>query len=321
MATYATLDTVLHSTLTKSLSNLMLASLKSNALHAWAFARNRIDYEDGGHEISNPLITGRNPNVGTYSYYDEVPVGQTDEFDTTTYKWSRFAGTVIISDQEQDENRGRSRVFKLMNGKMKALQQSIEDKFSEYLYGAGAGSDPLGLAVHIPLDPTTGIIGTHDRSTSTWARTSAYITAGSLDSTTIEEQFDDIMLDLKLKSDKPDVILVGRNIWRLYKAAVRDKVVLNLSDTADGSRMADLGFTGMSHEGVTMLYDEDCPVDRAYFINSKYLRLTVLRHVNMRVKKLTAPWDTDAVGRRLVWQGQYCNWNFYRKHAVLDNSS
>lgn len=314
-----TLDTVLHSTLTKSRGNLMMAQIKSNAFHAWAFANNRVDFEDGGHEISNPLITGRNPNVGTYAYYEDVPIAQTDEFDTLTYKWSRFAASVIISDQEEDENRGRSQIFKIMNGKMQALQQSIEDKFSEYLYGSGAGNDPIGLSALIPDDPTTGTIGTQSRASNTWMRTSAYDFNGNMDSTNIEEAFDDVLLDLTLKRDKPDLMLVGRNIWRTYAAAVRDKAVLNLSDTSNGRRMVDLGFKGYTHQSVPMLYDEDCPVNKAYFVNSKYIRLTILKHVNMRVKKLTAPWDYDAMGRRMVWQGQYCGWNFYRKHAVLIN--
>jgi hypothetical protein len=42
----------------------------------------------------------------------------------------------------------------------------------------------------------------------------------SLDATNIEEAFDDILLDLTLKGEKPDVILCGRNIFRLYRAAV-----------------------------------------------------------------------------------------------------
>ena len=91
--------TVLNSTLTKSRKKLILASIKSNALMAWAFATKRVEFEDGGHEITNPLTLGRNPNVTSYEYYDEVPIAQTDEFDTVKYNWSRVAGTVLISDQ------------------------------------------------------------------------------------------------------------------------------------------------------------------------------------------------------------------------------
>jgi hypothetical protein len=315
-----TLATVLASSLTRSRKKLIMASMKSNALMAWVFATNRVEYEDGGSQISNPLVLGRNPNVTSMEYYDQIPVAQTNEFGTVNYGWSRVVGTVIISDQEEDENKGESMIFKIMKGKLQVLEESIKEKFSEYLYAAGGGVDPLGLAALIPDDPTTGTLGGLSRATETQWRTSSYNFAGGLNATNIEEAFDDILLDLTFKSDKPDIILAGRNIFRLYRAAVRDKIVLNLSDTSNGKRMMDLGFGGLAHQGIPMLYDEDCPVNKAYFINSTYLRLHILKGVNMRVKQLNSPWDTDASGSRVVWQGQFCLWRAYRTHAVLNNT-
>lgn len=310
---------VLHSTLTKSRKKLIMASMKSNALMAWAFANERVELEDGGYNITNPLTFGRNPNVGTYSYYGQVPVAQTNEFDTAEYGYSRFAGTVIISDQEEDENSGTSEIFKIMKAKMEVLEESIKERFSSYLYAAGGGADPLGLPSLVPDNPTTGSIGAISMATETQWRTSAYDFNGTIDSTNIEEAYDDILLDLKLKGEKPDVILSGRNLYRIYRQAVRDKVTINISDTANGKRMYDLGFEGVSHNGIPILYDEDCPVNKAYFLNSKYLRVHILRKVNMREKKLVAPWNMDASGTRIVWQGQYCRWRAFRTHAVLIN--
>lgn len=314
------LETVLHSTLTKSRKKLIMASIKANALVAWAFATDRVEFENGGHEITNPLTVGRNPNVTSYQYYDSLPVAQTSEFITAKYNWARVAGSVIISDQEEDENRGDTAIFKLMKAKMDALEESIKEKFSDYLYGSGAGTDPNGLANLIPDDPTTGTLATINRATEKQWRTSAYDFNGAIDETNIEEAWDDILLDLKQKDDRPDVILIGRNLYRSYRQAVRDKVVINLGEGGmNGRKMFDLGFEGVAHSKIPMLYDEDCPVNKAYFINSKYLRLHILRHVNMKVKQLVAPWNVDAKGRRVVWQGQWCTWKNYRTHAVIIN--
>lgn len=313
------IETVLNSTMTRSRKKLILASIKSNALMAWVFANQRVEFEDGGHEITNPLTLGRNPNVASYEYYDEQPIAQTNEFDTVTFNWSRVAGSVIISDQEEDENRGQAQIFKLMKAKMQVLEESIKEKFSQYLYAAGAGTDPNGLALLIPDDPTTGTVGNINRATEAQWRTSSYDFGGNLDNTNIEEAFDDILLDLTVKGDKPDVALVGRNIYRHYRTAVRDKIVINMSESNSGKKMMDLGFSGVKHQGLTMMYDEDCPVNYAYFINSTYLRLHILRHVNMKVKELVSPWTVDAKGRRTVWQGQWCIWKAFRTHAVLIN--
>ena len=122
-----------------------------------------------------------------------------------------------------------------------------------------------------------------------------------------------------LKASKPDIHLVGRNIYRLYAAAVRDKTTIPLTNLTNGARMADLGFNGFSHNNVAFLYDEDCPINKMYTINSTFLRLHILRHVNMKVKQLVAPWNVDAKGRRVIWQGQMCLWRAYRTHAVTIN--
>lgn len=316
-----TLDTIVHSMLDKSRKKLIMASIKSNALMAWAFANDRVETEDGGGNITNPLTIGRNPNVSSYQYYDQLPIGQTNEFTTVKYGWSRVAGTVIISDQEQDENTGETAIFKLLKAKLDVLEESIKERFASYLYGSGAGTDPLGLAALVPDDPTTGTVGGLSQATETQWRTSAYQFSGGLDPTNIEEAFDDVLMDLKVKDDKPDLALMGRNIVRTYRQAVRDKIVINIGDTKSGKAMYDLGFEGFTHNGVTCLYDEDCGVNRVYFLNSKYLRLHILKGVNMKPKELVAPWNIDAIGRRVVWQGQWCRWRAFRTHAVVRNGT
>ena len=312
------LNSVLNSVLERSRKKLIMASIKSNALMAWAFASQRVEVEDGGYNITNPLTVGRNPNVASYSYYDDMAVAQTDEFTTVEYRWSRVGGTVIISNQEEDENTGQAAIFKLMKAKMEVLEESIKEKFSSYLYGAGAGKDPYGLEALIPDDPTVGTLGGISRVTETQWRTSSYdFGTGGITSTNIEEAFDDVLMDLTLKGEKPDLILAGRDIYRTYRAAVRDKLVIGLSELKSGKGMVDLGFGGIAHDKIPLVYDEDCAINKVYFINSKYMRLHMLKGVNMKTKELSAPWTTDAHGKRVIWQGQFCMWRAYRTHAVV----
>lgn len=323
MSAVTTINTVAQLTLERSQKDLQLAAVKGNKLYAYMLANNRIKFEDGGSEISNPLIFGRNPNIAAYSYYDTLPLTQTDEFDKVSYGWSRVAASLIISNQELDENQGVSAVAKILDGKMIALKESIKEKFSTYLYGAGAGSDPYGLQNAVPDDPTTGTFGGINRATQNQWRTSAYDCGASpLDSTTIIEAMDDILLDLTQKSDRPDVIFIGRNLRRIYMQAIRDNMMVTLADMPGpaGKKMADLGISGFAHENIPIIYDEDCPADKMYFLNTKYLRYHVMKHVNMRTENLVAPWTVDAMGKRIVWQGQLCLWRAYRTHAVLINA-
>jgi hypothetical protein len=314
MSTY-TLDTVLNSVLTKSRGKLIMAIAKAHVLYAWAAAKDRVEMVTGGYELSNPLIVGRNPNIASYQYYDTLPIAQTSEFDTAKYTFTRVAASVMISDQEQDENKGDTKIFDLLSKKMDVLEESIQDKFGEWLYGSGVGSDPNGLGLLLPTDPTTGVVGNVDRSKNNWWRPSAYDFAGTLNAGNIEQAWDDVEMDLTVKNDKPDIIIVGRNIWRMYRQAVRDKWVIMRDMGKEGKAVADLGFQGIAHDSIPMVFDEDCDPNTAFWINSKYLRLHILSGVNWKLKELNAPWTQDVTGRRLVWQGQWAMWKAWRTHA------
>jgi hypothetical protein len=321
----ATLDTVIHSMLTRSRAKLIMASAISGTVSSYLHAKKRVVVEDGGPSITNPLIVGLNPNVTSMQYYDTVPVDQTNEFTTVGYNMSRVVGSLIISDQEEDENQGRAQIFKILTGKIKALDESISRQFASYHTSVGTGTDPNGLGNLILADPTTGSVGGINLASESQWRNSSYNFAGTLTPENIEEAFDDIIeLDLNRNSDgqkspKPTVIFAGRNIYRMHKAAARDKQQIALKDTGTGKKLVNLGIVGTTHNGVPLLYDEKLPANVCYFVNEEYLTLHVLRGVNMKIKKLVAPWNMDATGRRVVWEGQLCSWRQYRTHAYLTN--
>lgn len=334
------IETVLHSTLEKSRKKLMFAAVKANAFYAYAMSSGKVEYEDGGREISNPLITNRNDNIKSYEYYQELPVKQTNEFSTVRYGWARVAGSVIISDQEIDENKGATEIFKILKGKMQTLEESLKEHFGRFLYGAGAGQDPNGLGNLIPnVTEGTGSGTQSEMTTGGLSRGISYKTfeddeesvvypwqtmyrSLALTNDNIEETFDDILLDMKQgKEGKPDLILCGKNIYRKYRKAIRDRIQILADGTFAGKKMYDLGFDGVTFGGVTMLYDEDCPADQAYIINSNYLKMHVLKHVNMKVKELSAPWTQDVIGRRIVWQGQLCLWKAHRAHCAIKDTA
>lgn len=320
------LDTVLHAMLDRSRAKLIMASAISGTVSAYLHAKKRVVVEDGGPQITNPIITGLNPNVQSTSYYDSVSVSQTDEFDTVEYAMARVVGTVIISDQEEDENKGRAAIFKILKGKIMALDESISRKFATYHTAVGSGTDPNGLGNLIPADPTSGTVGGISLATEAQWRSSAYDFDGSLSPENIEEAFDDITeLDLNRQNDgqnspRPTVIFAGRNIYRMHKAAARDKQMISLGETGTGKKLINLGITGTMHNKIPLLFDEKLTADDAYFVNEGYLTLHVLKGCNMRIKKLVAPWTMDASGRRVVWEGQLCSWRQYRTHAFLRNS-
>lgn len=223
------LNTIITAALEKSRKSILYATLTSNPLFAFMFDSKMIETVDGGIDLTNPIITGRNANISSYSYYDELPVAPTDEFKRLKYGFSRYAGTVMISQQEIDENKGESKIFDLYEQKVDVLQTSFEERFSKDLYGFGEGNNFNGLGLLIPDDPTSGIVGGIDRSKEPQWRTIAVKTNGTLTKSNICEVFDNLFIDMAQgKNNKPDIIIAGRDIFQIYKEAIREKEEFNL---------------------------------------------------------------------------------------------
>jgi len=315
----ATPETLAHAMANRSRKKMILAATLTGGIYTYLAAKGKIKMEDTGPEIENPLITGSNPNVTTAQYYDTVPVDETNEFDTVLYNMTRMVGSLIMSEQEQDENQGDAVIIKILEGKITALEHAIKKFQRTKACSLNTGSDPNGLPNLLPFDPTTGTVGGMNLANEPMFRNSSYDFDGGLDETNIEEAFDDILLDLNTDDEEPNVIFVGRNIWRLHRAAARDKVQISLGATGFGKQLINLGIKGTTHQGIPMIYDEALDPDDFYFVNDRYLHIHVLKSANMKVKKLVSPWNQDAIGRRYIMEYQLCNWKAYRTHAAGTN--
>lgn len=300
-----------------SRKNLIYASMSANPLFAYFFKKKKYDLIDGGYQLSNPLILGRNPNVSSYSHYDKLPIVPTDEFGEVNYSWSRYQGSFMMSNQEIDENTGEGKIFDLFEQKMNVLKQSFEERLSVDLYGLGEGKNMNGLPMLIPDDPTTGVLGGIDRAKEKQWRTMAVNANGTLTKDNICDAFDDIMTDMAQgKNNKPDVIICGKTIFNLYKQAINAKRTFQGDGSYKGITF-DMGFESFAFNQVEIIYDENCPANKAYFINTEFLKLHIMKNVNMKVMDLAAPADYDVVAKRIVLECQLCLWKAYRTHAVL----
>lgn len=239
----ATPETLAHAMANRSRKKLILAATLSGGIYTYLSAKGKIKMEDGGPEIENPLIVGSNPNVTTAQYYDTVPVDETSEFTTVLYNMTRMVGTLIMSEQESDENNGDAVIIKILEGKITALEHAVKKFQRTKAASLNSGADPNGLPNLLPVDPSTGTLGGLNLANEPGFRPSAYDFDGGLDENNIEEAFDDILLDLTHDDESPNVIFVGRNIWRIHKAAARDKTQISLSATGFGKSLINLGIS------------------------------------------------------------------------------
>jgi hypothetical protein len=313
-------ETLAHAMATRSRKKMIVAAVLPGGVFSYLAAKGRVKMEDGGPLITNPLVVGSNPNVTTATYYDTVPVDQTNELTTVSYEMTRLVGSLIMSDQEGDENQGDAVIVKILTAKLEALELAFKRTQRQYAVSLNSGSAPNGLPNLIPADPTTGTIGGINLANENLFRPSSYDFDGTLDPGNIEEALDDILLDLTHDGEAPTVIFVGRNIFRLHRAAARDKTQISLGETGFGKQLINLGIKGTTHQGIPMIYDEFMDPNDAYVVNENFLNVHILSSANMKVKELVAPWNQDAIGRRYIMEYQLASWNNYRTHAYVTNN-
>lgn len=305
---------------TRSMKKMRIAFVFAGGAQSYMTAKGRIKLEDGGPTITNPLLVGGNPNVGPATYYDHVPVARSSELDTVSYDMTRSVGTLVISDQEVDENQGDAKIVDIAAAKLKALEIAIKKYQRKNMANTNAGKYPQGLGNLLPLVNTAGSIGNINLAVEPLWRHNVYQFSGTVTSANIEDTFDDILLDLNTDDGKVTVIFAGRKIFSMHRAAARNKdTSRQLGTSGFSTSLANLGLTGTTHQQIEIIYDEELDPDMAYFINENEMMVHILKSANMKVKDLTAPYDQDVTGKRYIIENQLCSWKQNRTHAVFIN--
>jgi len=310
---------LIHAMAERSMRKLRIAFVLPGGVLSALSAAGSVKMEDGGPDISNPILVGGNPNVGPATYYDKVPVTRTSELSTVRYEMTRIVGTYVISDQEIDENAGSAKIVDIAAAKMQALEIAIKKYQRRIIVGTNSGKDPLGLGNLLPSVNTAGSVGGINLAVQPLWQHGVYSFAGSMTAVNIEEIFDDVLLDLNTEDGKISMIAVGRNIFTLHRNAARLKGKIDLPLAGFGKTIANLGLVATQHQQIPIIYDEEMDPDFAYFINEKELMMHILKGANMKLKDLTAPYDQDVIGKRYVMEYQLASWKQYRTHAFLSN--
>lgn len=310
---------LIHAMAERSMKKLRIAAILPGGVYSYLAAGKRVKFEDGGPDITNPLLTGGNPNVGPATYYDQVPVARTSELTTVGYEMTRIVGTYVISEQEIDENAGSWKITDIAAAKMQALEMAIKKYQRTRAVGTNAGKDPLGLGNLMPAVVTSGTIGGLNLAAEPLFRPSVYNFAGAILSTNIEDTFDDILLDMNTDDSKVTVIFAGRKLFNLHRKATNAKTSIQLTASGFGQTLANLGLVGTSHQQIPVIYDEELDPDVAYFVNENEMMIHILKAANMKMKDLAAPYDQDVIGKRYVMEYNLCSWKNYRTHALVSN--
>jgi len=232
-------------------------------------SKGRVQVEEGGTSIVEPLMYAVNNTVGSYSGYDAIDLTPQDGITAAEYQWKQMAASIAISGIEESKNRGTEAIIKLLNAKIMQAEESLKSSLNTMLYSNGTGNggkDFNGLGNIVATVNNT--VGGIDSTSNTWWNPYQDTSAAVLN----QQDMGVVYNQISKGSDVPDLILTNTNLFEKYESLLTANV--RYQDVAK----ANAGFQNLMFKQTPVVFDLAIAVDATsapmYFLNTKYLKLT-----------------------------------------------
>lgn len=243
-----------------------------NALFRRMNERGRVVTADGGRTIVQELMYAENSTVMWYSGYETLSVEASEVMDAAEFNWKQLAGNVVISGLEGEvQNSGRERIINLLASRIENLEISLRNTASTAIYADGTGNSGKefgGLQLLVQDDPTaSSSVGGINQATYSWWRNQTSGDIASLSSSNIQTNMNTLWLSCIRGTDRVDLIPCDANTYTFYEESLQPL------QRFSSPNMADAGFTTLKYKSADVVYDDQCPANHMYFLNTDYLFL------------------------------------------------
>ena len=262
----------------------------------------------GGANIVVPIIYGTNSTAGSYSGTDTISTTAQTGISAAEYSWGQYAATVTINGLEEAKNNGEAQIIDLLEGKIFQTQETIIENMNTMFWADGSGNsnkDWNGIQ-NIVSGSAVGGIDQSDAGNAFWAPTQTS-QGGVLSLAAMATMYNTISVG----NDQPTIIMARRQGYEAYEALLTSSIRYTDTDMADG------GFQNLLFKGAPITFDDDCPANEMYFLNTKYLQLVAHSDVWFKPTPFVRPTNQDAVFSQLLCYGQLTTSNRARQGRLF----
>jgi len=268
-----------------------------------------------GRTIVQELEYATNSTTKWYSGYEVLDTSTSNVFTAAEFNYKQLAGNVVISGLEQVENSGPEQIFNLLKSRIRNLEKSLKNTMATALYADGTGTDSKeigGLQLVVP--GTVGnTVGGINSGTYTFWKNQVYdfstetVTASA---TTIQTAMNTLWLACIRGADRPDVIVGDTNYFGFYWSSLQT----NQRFTSDESASA--GFMNLMFMDAPVYYDDQCPANKIYMLNTDYLFLRYAEGREFVPLGEKASVNQDALVMPVAWAGNMTVSNRARQGVI-----
>lgn len=276
-------DALLSTTLSNYRNKLTDNIFNKVPLFYWLNQKGRKRTEDGGTDIVEQLLYGKN-TLTTYSGYDVLNTQAVDGITIAKYPWKQFQVPITISRIEERKNSGKARLLNLLEAKVKQSEKTMRDGLNTQAFADGTANGGLNLTGLDAMVLATGTYGGIAKGTYSWWQSYVSDSAVALTYDAMQTAY----LTCADGQDAPDLILTTQTLYQKYWS------LLQPQQRYTDPKTLDAGFQNLTFNGATMMMDKACTSTNMYFLNSEYLAFVVDKNTDMLTTDFRVPTDQDA---------------------------
>jgi len=268
-----------------------------------------------GRTIVQELEYAANSTTKWYSGYEVLDTSTSNVFTAAEFNYKQLAGNVVISGLEQVENSGPEQIFNLLKSRIRNLEKSLKNDMASALYADGTGTDSKelgGLQLIVPGTVGNTVGGINSGTYTFWAnQVYDFSTEGvTASATTIQTAMNTLWLACIRGADRPDVIVGDTNYFGFYWSSLQT----NQRFTSDESASA--GFMNLMFMDAPVYYDDQCPSNKMYMLNTDYLFLRYAQGREFVPLGEKASVNQDALVMPVAWAGNMTVSNRARQGVI-----
>lgn len=276
---------------------------KSNAVFFMLKEKGAWKELDGGERIVQPLMYGKNTTAGSYSGYDNLDTTPQTGIDAAEFNWKQYSVSITISGEEERKNAGsKTKIIDLLEARTNQAEMSLKEQLGTGLFSDGTGNGSKDLTGLEAMVLASGTYGGINSATYTWWQAVVTSVSGALTLAVMRTKFNDVTLGGK---DTPDLIVTTQGRYESYEALLTSfNSVVSIQTQSEGEKkLGDAGFQALGFKGKPVVWDELCPSNTMYFLNTRHMKMVVHKDANFKTTPFVKPENQDAKVAQVLFMG------------------
>jgi len=259
------------------------AVVTNNALLYMLQQRGNVKVSSGGRAFTHPIYYKKNTSFGSYGKLDTIGTPLMDDITRATYDIKIIAGSLVVSTFDEAANAGdKQKLIDLIEETRMGAETSMGEELGDQVFKDGSGANDFdGLQAIISDNQDAALGGITPSSTNTYWRPyvdTTSVTGFNTSSAGLTEM-NTTLNAATYGRQGPKAVITTKTIYGLYE------VGLTSQQRYVQTELADAAFRHLAFATMPVLFDDNCPASRMYFVDTASLWLQVLAKGNMKLSE------------------------------------